>query len=121
MDIRISRENMAYWAKKGALAFRFETTGKDGVVISQGGRHTCVLKIDEPEKVTRRKLILLARRVVQEALAKKYTSIVLDFQYFKRLAVYPTKYAIAKSVFNPFAGVCDGEVGTLGGEFSHGA
>ena len=82
MDIRISRENMGYWAKKGALAFRFETAGKDGVVISQGSKHTCVLKIDEPEKVTRRKLILLARRVVQEALAKKYTTVVLDFKQF---------------------------------------
>ena len=113
MDIRISRENMAYWAKKGALAFRFETTGKDGVVISQGGRHTCVLKIDEPEKVTRRKLILLARRVVQEALAKKYTSIVLDFQDFKRLAGYTTNYAIAQNVVKPFSGVSDGELAEL--------
>src|SRR3990167_5391653 len=97
MDIRISRENMAYWAKKGALVFRFEATGKDGVIVSQGSKHTCVLKIDEPEKparhgsqakrsdsgvVTRRKLILLTRRVVQEALAKKYATVVLDFKQF---------------------------------------
>lgn len=74
---------MGYWAKKGALAFRFEATGKDGVVISQGNKHTCVLKIDEPKKVTRRKLILLTRRVVQEALAKKYETVVLDFKQFR--------------------------------------
>src|SRR3989338_3079172 len=113
MDIRISRENMAYWAKKGALGFRFEITGKDGVIVSQGGRHTCVLKIDEPEKparhgsqakrndaggMTRRKLILLVRRVVQEALAKKYTSVVLDFQDFKRITQHPTFSAIAQKV-----------------------
>lgn len=82
MDIQISRENIGSWAKKGALAFRFVAAGKDGVIISQGSKHTCVLKIDEPEKVTRRKLILLARRVVQEALAKKYTTVVLDFKQF---------------------------------------
>src|SRR3990167_9343589 len=128
MDIRISRENMAYWAKKGALGFRFEITGKDGVIVSQGGRHTCVLKIDEPEKparhdsqakrsdsggMTRRKLILLARRVVQEALAKKYTSIVLDFRDFKRLAGHTTNYAIAQNVVKPSLGISDRELAEL--------
>src|SRR6266498_908897 len=97
MVIRISRENTGYWAKKGALAFRFDANGKDGVIISQGGKHTCVLVVGEPEKparndsqakrsdsggMTRRKLILLARRVVREALTKKYDNIVLDFQDF---------------------------------------
>lgn len=82
MNIQISQESIGHWGKKGALAFRFEVTGKDGVVVSQGSKHTCVLVIGEPEKMTRRKLILLARRVVQEALAKKYAIVALDFKQF---------------------------------------
>lgn len=89
MDIRISREHAAHWQKKGALAFRFEAGGKDGVIVSQGGRDTCTLVIGEPEKsarlggMTRRKLILLVRRMVAEAVAKKYETIVIDFQQLR--------------------------------------
>lgn len=91
MDIRISRENAAYWQKKGALAFRFDVDGKDGVVVSQGGKDTCILSIDGSEKparqggMTRRKLMLVARRIVREAIQKKYKTIVLDFQRFRFL------------------------------------
>jgi leucyl aminopeptidase len=99
MNIRISRENAEYWQKKGALAFRFEfgTEGRDGVIAVQNGRHICTLSLGDKEKparntsvkntdvggMTRRKLILLARRVVFEALAKKFKTIVLDFRQFR--------------------------------------
>lgn len=84
MNIKISRESVAYWQQKGALAFRFDEQGKDGVIISQGGKDVCVLAIGKSEKpagpggMTRRKLILLVRRIVREALAKRYATIVLD-------------------------------------------
>lgn len=83
-------------AKKGALAFRFEKDCKDGVIVSEGNRHTCILKIDEPEKMTRRKLILLARRVVMEALAKKYDVIVLDFRQFRFPKIVITDQELAE-------------------------
>lgn len=95
MDIRISRENTAHWQKRGALAFRFDAKGKDGVVISQGGKDTCILAIGDREKLarlggmTRRKLILIARRMVAEATTKKYETIVVDFGElrFSRLGI----------------------------------
>lgn len=86
MDIRISRENVSHWQKKGALAFCFEAEGKDGMIVEQSGKHTLTLAIGEKEKMTHRKLILLARRVVYEALQKKFKTIVIDFQDFKRIA-----------------------------------
>lgn len=82
MQIKISGENRKYWQKKGALAVRFEKEGKDGVVMVHGEEHTLSLATYDPEKITRRKLVLLARRIVREALAKKYTTIVLDFEQF---------------------------------------
>ncbi|MDO8565644.1 MAG: leucyl aminopeptidase family protein [Candidatus Moranbacteria bacterium] len=102
MDIRIARENMGYFTKKGALAFRFDATGKDGMVVSQGNKHTCVLKIDESEKVTRRKLILLVRRVVYEALAKKYTTVVLDFKQFRFPKIVITDEELAELMATNF-------------------
>jgi hypothetical protein len=116
MDIRISRENVAHWQKKGALAFRFETEGKDGVIISQGDKYTCVFSIGEPEKparlgrMTRRKLILLARRIVREALQKKFKMIVVDFQDFKRIASHITFLAIARKVISPTLEMSDEEL-----------
>lgn len=85
MRIRISRENIEHWQKKGALAFRFEfgTEGKDGVVMAQNGKHICTLSLGDKEKMTRRKLILLARRVIFEARNKKYATVVLDFRQFR--------------------------------------
>lgn len=82
MQIQISRENTKYWQKKGALAVRFEKEGRDGVVSIRGEEHTLTFVLADPEKITRRKFILLARRIVREALAKKYTTIVLDFDQF---------------------------------------
>ena len=83
MQIRISPENEAHWQTKGALAVRFETEGKDGSVEKEGTQETLLLVIGEREKMTRRKLMLLARRIVREALAKKFETIVLDFEQFR--------------------------------------
>ena len=94
MKILISRENVAYWQQKGALAFRFDEKGKDGIIISQGGKHTCLFSIGDKE-MTRRKLMLLVRRMVTEAVAKKYQTVVIDFKDFRRLAQNLTFYAIA--------------------------
>lgn len=82
MNIQISQGNATEWQKKGVLAFRFEEKGRDGVIVEQSGKHTLTLVIGEKEKMTQRKLILLARRVVNEALQKKFKTIVLDFQQF---------------------------------------
>ncbi len=69
--------------KKGVLDVRLENEGKDGVVEVKNGEETLVLAIGEKSKTTRRKLMLLARRVVREALAKKYTEIAIDFKQFQ--------------------------------------
>ncbi|MEK9151171.1 MAG: leucyl aminopeptidase [Patescibacteria group bacterium] len=82
MKILISRENAGYWQKKGALAFRFDVNGKDGIIVSQGGRHTCLFSMGDKE-MTRRKLMLLVRRMVSEAVAKKYKMIVVDFKQLR--------------------------------------
>jgi len=68
--------------KKDVLSVRFEEEGKDGVVEVKNGSETLVLVIGKREKMTRRKLMLLARRIVREALAKKYTLVSLDFKHF---------------------------------------
>lgn len=83
MQIRISPENEAHWQVKGALAVRFATEGKDGSVEKAGTQEALLLVIGEREKMTRRKLMLLARRIVREALAKKSETIVLDFEQFR--------------------------------------
>lgn len=80
MNIRIVRDSVAHWQKKGALAFSFEANDKNGLVISRAGRDTCILSLSEPDRMTRRKLILLVRRMVVEAVAKKYAMIVVDFK-----------------------------------------
>ncbi|MDP2837827.1 MAG: leucyl aminopeptidase family protein [Candidatus Moranbacteria bacterium] len=67
---------------KTALWVRFEQEGKDGIVEMKNGESTLVLVIGEKKEMTRRKLILLARRVVREALAKKYTELAIDFKQF---------------------------------------
>ncbi len=68
--------------RKDVLRVRFEEEGKDGVVEVKNGSETLVLVIGKREKMTRRKLMLLARRIVREALAKKYTEALLDFKEF---------------------------------------
>jgi leucyl aminopeptidase len=82
MQIKISRENIAYWQKKGALAFVFEKEGKDGVFVERSGKSAMTIAVDL-DKMTRRKLILLVRRTVREAMVKKYASIVLDLEQFR--------------------------------------
>jgi leucyl aminopeptidase len=69
--------------KKGVLTVRLENEGKDGVIEVKNGEETLVLAIGEKSKITRRKLMLLARRVVREALAKKYTELAIDFAQFQ--------------------------------------
>lgn len=75
--------------KKGALLVRFEEKGKDGIVERKNTEETLVLVIGKREEMTRRKLILLARRVVREALSKRYTELSLDFKqcYFPHLSI----------------------------------
>ncbi len=113
MDIRISRENAAHWQKKGTLAFRFSPAGKDGVIVSQGGRDVCLLAIGERDKMTRRKLILLVRRMVAEAATKKYETIVVDFRDCRRIASNCTFPAIAGKVQSSSSVISDGELAEL--------
>ncbi|MBP7061061.1 MAG: hypothetical protein KBA91_03740, partial [Candidatus Moranbacteria bacterium] len=68
--------------KKGALLVRFEEKGKDGIVERKNTEETLVLVIGKREEMTRRKLILLARRVVREALSKRYAELSLDFKQY---------------------------------------
>lgn len=68
--------------KKDVLFVRFAEEGKDGVVEVKNGIETLVLAIGKGQDMTRRKLMLLARRVVREALAKKYEEVAIDFQAF---------------------------------------
>ena len=82
MNIKLSRENVVYWQKKGALGLRFEKEGKDGVVKDQAGKQSLIFVIGESAKMTRRRLMLLARRIIREALEKKYEMVVLDFKQF---------------------------------------
>lgn len=83
MDIKISRENEGHWLEKGALGVRFDPKGKDGVIRERGEKHLLILNVPEREKVTQRKLMLLARRVIREALAKKYKQVVLDIKEWR--------------------------------------
>jgi leucyl aminopeptidase len=69
--------------KKGVLRVRLENEGKDGVIEVKNGEEILVLMIGKREAVTRRRLMLLARRVVREALAKKYTELAIDFTQFQ--------------------------------------
>lgn len=80
MNIKIGEKGKL---KEGVLGVRFEQEGKNGVVEVKNDVETLVLTIGEREKVTRRKLMLLARRVVREALAKKYDAIVVDWKQFR--------------------------------------
>lgn len=81
--------------KKDVLRVRFEEEGKDGVVEVRSGVETLVLAIGKRNAMTRRKLMLLARRVVREALAKKYTDVTVDVAsfYFPHLEISPVDLA----------------------------
>lgn len=81
--------------KKGILYVRFEKEGKDGVIEVKNGIETLVLVMGGQEKMTRRKLMLLARRIVREALAKKYEELAIDFKtfHFPQLKIAETDLA----------------------------
>lgn len=100
---------------KGVLRVRLEEEGRDGIVEVKGTVETLVLVIGkrgEPARngsqakrsdsggMTRRKLMLLARRVVREALAKKYTELAVDFSsfHFAHLNIAPADLAELLSV-----------------------
>ncbi len=68
--------------RKDTLRVRLVEEGKDGVIEVRGETVTLILVIGKRAEMTRRKLQLLARRVVREAMAKKYTEIVCDFKQF---------------------------------------
>src|SRR6185369_4767152 len=65
------------------LFVRLVSDGKDAVLMEKEGKHTLSLLVKDKEKMNRRKLILLARRVVREAQAKEYTSVTLDFSEWR--------------------------------------
>lgn len=79
MNIKINQTGKR---EREALQVRFEKEGKDGVIEAKDGKETLILVIGEHEKMTRRKLILLARRVVREAMSKKYELVSLEFKQF---------------------------------------
>lgn len=79
MNIKISKEGKEYWQKKDALFVQFIEKGKDGTLIEKDGQHLLSLVIGESAKMSRRKLILLIRRVICEAQKKEYSTVALDF------------------------------------------
>lgn len=81
--------------KRGALGVKLVEEGRDGVIEVKNGEETLVLAIGEKGKMTRRKLMLLARRVVREALAKKYSDLAIDFKQcqFGHLKIAPADLA----------------------------
>ena len=95
MNIKISQENEEYWQRKGALAVLLVEEKNDGVVLEKDGRLTLSLAVGKRSQMTRRKLLLLARRVVREALAKKYSALTLDFEqwHFPHLKISPQELA----------------------------
>jgi leucyl aminopeptidase len=84
MHIRYVREMMdaPKIHKKDELRFLFGKDVRDGTVIERDGIHTMHIKIDA-ETMTRRKLVLLIRRTVREAMAKRYRMIAFDFNQFR--------------------------------------
>lgn len=88
MNIRIIEASKV---KRDILRVRFEEEGKDSIVELKGEAVTLVLTIGKRDTMTRRKLILLMRRVIREALNKKYTDIAVDFKlfYFPHLNIAP--------------------------------
>lgn len=68
--------------KKEVLHVRFAEEGKDGVVEVCNGVETLVVVIGKRTDMTRRKLVLLVRRIVREALVRKYTDLSCDFKSF---------------------------------------
>jgi len=79
MNIKIAQEGKEYEKKDEVLFVQLIKKGKDGALIEKDGMHSLSLVIGESEKMNRRKLILLARRVIQETRTREYASVVLDF------------------------------------------
>lgn len=92
MNIKIVDEKKV---KSEVLRVCLVEEGKDGAVVVADGVATLVLVIGERGKMTLRKLQLLARRVVREAMAKKYTEIGFDFRefHFAHLKIVPQDLA----------------------------
>lgn len=55
---------------------------QDEVFRMEDGMRKIVMGIPEPEKMTRRKLMLLARKIVSIGKAKKYESLIIDPKIF---------------------------------------
>ncbi|MBP9728233.1 MAG: leucyl aminopeptidase family protein [Candidatus Moranbacteria bacterium] len=88
MNIKIVQKEKV---KKGALWIKLVSEGKDGVIEVRGETATLLLVIGAQDKMTLRKLQLLARRIVREAMAKKYAEIGVDFGqfHFSHLKIAP--------------------------------
>ena len=83
MRIKIEKGSAEEWQKKGVMGVALVTEGKDGVVRETDGRSVLEVVIGERAKMTRRALRVLIRRIVREALAKKYAKIAVDFSLFR--------------------------------------
>ncbi|MGK2848799.1 MAG: leucyl aminopeptidase family protein [Minisyncoccota bacterium] len=83
MRIKIEKRSAEWWQKKGTMGVALVTEGQDGIVRETDGRSVLEVVIGERAKMTRRALILLIRRIVREALAKKYAKIAVDFSLFR--------------------------------------
>lgn len=68
---------------KGAVRVRVRLAKEDEVVRNKMGEVEIFLGVPEPEKMTRRKCILLARRVVVLAKTKRTKKIVCDVKDFQ--------------------------------------
>lgn len=81
MDIRIvtgTSKNVG----KNAVRVTREKSKQDEIFRLEDGSRKIVLGVAEPEKMTRRKLILLARKIVSIAKGKKADTLLIDTNIF---------------------------------------
>ena len=77
MDIRIVT-SVPKSARKNAVRVTREKNKQDEIFRSEDGSQKIVLGVPEPEKMNRRKLILLARRTIALAKGKRIESLCID-------------------------------------------
>ncbi len=77
MDIRIVT-SVPKSARKNAVRVTREKSKQDEIFRLEDGSRKIVLGVPEPEKMNQRKLILLARRIISTAKAKRIESLLID-------------------------------------------
>ncbi|MGB5018108.1 MAG: leucyl aminopeptidase [Candidatus Moraniibacteriota bacterium] len=81
MNMKMMTGSVKGSAKKWVRVERGEGR-QDEVFRMEDGSQKIMLGVPEPEKIQRRKLILLARRIIATAKAKNYESLIIDPKIF---------------------------------------